>query len=499
MGLELLLNAEMRRADAMTIADGTPGRTLMERAGAAVTAAVARRCAAGERVLVLCGPGNNGGDGFVAARLLAARGHQVSLALLGDGAALRGDAALAAAEWTGPVAAPGSVAVEAAGLIVDALFGTGLGRDLDGEALALVERINASGRRVVAVDIPSGINGDSGAVCGAAVRATHTVTFARRKPAHLLLPGRVYCGTVEVADIGITDATVAACASDAFANAPPLWRGHIPVPSIEGHKYKRGHALVVSGGPTATGAARLAARAALRAGAGLVTVASPPDAVMVNAAHLTAIMLRPMEGAAGLARLLDDRRFNVLLIGPGAGVGQATADLVAIAGGRQRSLVLDADALTSFAGNAAGLRQVVASCHPAAVILTPHGGEFAALFKAEDEVVRAPTKLDQARRAAAVTGAVVVLKGADTVIAAPDGRAAINENAPAWLGTAGSGDVLAGIAAGLLAQGMNGFEAAAAAVWMHGEAATMFGPGLISEDLAEVLPKVLSRLMGATA
>src|SRR3954451_18577515 len=495
MSRQLLTTEEMREADARTIAAGTPGYELKVRAGAAVADAAGAMAGPGRRVVVACGPGNNGGDGFVAARLLAERGHAVSLVLLGSRAALRGDAALAAADWSGPVGDHAALRPDEADLIVDALFGAGLSRDLDGAARTAVERINAAGRPILALDIPSGIDGDTGAVRGTAVRATRTVTFACRKPGHLLLPGRAHCGSVAVADIGIADATIAATGGSIFANAPALWAEAFPRPTLDTHKYRRGHALVLSGAALHTGAARLAARGALRVGAGLVTLAPPAEALAVNAGHLTAVMLRRCDGAAELAGLLADRRFNAVALGPALGVGASTREKVAAVLAADRAAVLDADALTSFEGDAAALARLAERCAQAPV-LTPHEGEFARLFKAEAGVLDGASKLERARRAAALMHAIVVLKGADTVIAAPDERAAINENATPDLATAGSGDVLTGVVAGLLAQGMAPCEAACAGVWVHAEAGRRFGAGLISEDIPEGIPGVLATLRG---
>ncbi|HEX8166085.1 MAG TPA: NAD(P)H-hydrate dehydratase [Beijerinckiaceae bacterium] len=492
----LLTTQQMGRADALTVAAGTPGYTLMLRAGQAVADAACAMAAPGGRVLVVCGPGNNGGDGFVAARLLAERGHPVEVFLLGARERLKGDAAFAAADWAGDVRPIFDMSVSEAALIVDALFGAGLSRNLDGEAARAVEAMNASGRPVLAVDVPSGIDGDTGAVRGAAVRAARTVTFARRKPGHLLLPGRIHCGPVTIADIGIADGTVAAVHGGLFANVPALWRDAFPRPSLDTHKYRRGHALVLSGAATRTGAARLAAAGALRAGAGLVTLASPADALAENAAHLTAVMLRRCDGAAGLRELLGDPRFNAVALGPGLGVGPETREMVAAVLAADRATVADADALTSFEG-AAGALARLAEGRSRAPVLTPHEGEFARLFSSEPEILQGESKLDRARRAAALVHAVVVLKGPDTVIAAPDGRAAINGNGSPYLATAGSGDVLVGIVAGLLAQGMAPFEAACAGVWLHAEAGRRFGPGLISEDIPGLVPGVLRELSEA--
>jgi len=494
--IEILTPAEMGLADRLTIASGRPGIELMEAAGLAVADVVATRHPLGTRVLAVCGPGNNGGDGFVAARILAERGYPVRLALLGVRERLSGDAATAAARWRGPVEPATPAAVAGAAVVVDALFGAGLDRPIEGAAAALVEAINASGARVVAVDLPSGISGESGAVLGIAVRAADTVTFFGRKPGHLLMPGRAHAGRLRVADIGIRDRVLEEIRPRTFANEPPLWLAHWPRPGAASHKYDRGHAVVVSGGPTTTGAARLAAGAALRAGAGLVTVASPRSAVLVNAAHLTAVMLRPVDGAAALAAMLADRRFTAVALGPGAGVGEATRGLALAALDGCRAVVLDADALTSFREAPQALFAAIAAVPERPVLMTPHDGEFARLFPdlAATEGERR-AKTDRARLAAARSGAVVLLKGADTVIAAPDGRAAINHDAPPWLATAGSGDVLTGIAAGLLAGGMPAFEAAAMAAWMHGAAADAVGPGLIAEDLAPALRGVIARLL----
>ena len=488
----LLTVEAMRRVDAAVIAAGTPGLTLMHRAGAAV-AERARAMAGGGPVLILCGPGNNGGDGFVATRLLAEAGHAVDLRLLGDRAALTGDAALAAAEWTGPVG-PAESDLPPGGLIIDALFGAGLSRDLDGEARALVEAVNASGRPVLAVDVPSGLDGDTGAVRGLAVRAAETVTFVALKPGHLLRPGRDLCGRLHVAEIGTGAAALEAGLAGApvlFRNGPGVWT--LPALGAASHKYTRGHALVLSGPAFKTGAARLAARGALRVGAGLVTLASPASALPENAAHLTAIMLRPCESADDLDDILVDDRLNALLLGPGLGTGPATCEVAAVAASAGRALVLDADALTSFRSEARTLARHLRDGEARAV-LTPHEGEFARLFAGTDAVGEGLSKLDRAVRAAAIAGAVVVLKGADTVIAAPDGRAAINDHGSPHLGTAGSGDVLGGLICGLLAQGMAPFEAACAGVWLHGDAGLRHGPGLIAEDLPELMPAVLRDL-----
>jgi hydroxyethylthiazole kinase-like uncharacterized protein yjeF len=476
MAYEILTTTEMAAADAMAVSIGIPALTLMENAGRAVAHAIVERykpCP----VTVLCGPGNNGGDGFVVARLLYEEGFSVRLAHDGNA---KGDADLMAAKWSGETEALTPDALRGAKLVVDGLFGAGLSRPLEGAAAQVVEALNDL--PVVAIDIPSGISGDTGQPLGAVyVRAALTVTFFRKKPGHLLMPGRALCGELVLADIGIP---AEAARTGLHENTPALWR--YPHPRAEGHKYDRGHCVVVCGPAHATGAARLAARGALRVGAGLVSVASPPDALAVNAAHLTAIMVKPFEGADGLAHLLGDTRLNAVVIGPGLGVGGETRELVMAVLQSGAAVVLDADALTSFRDDPGAL---FARLHDRCV-LTPHAGEFERLFPGllDDDKVAA------VRTAAQRSGAVVLLKGGDTVIADISGRAVINANAPATLATAGAGDVLAGFIAGLLAQKMTAFDAAACGAWLHGAAAAIFGPGLIAEDLPEMLPEVLSEL-----
>jgi ADP-dependent NAD(P)H-hydrate dehydratase / NAD(P)H-hydrate epimerase len=509
---ELLTAAEMARADALAAQDGVPGLALMENAGRAVADAAAELAGcAGAAIAVACGPGNNGGDGFVAARLLREKGYRVRLGLLGAREALKGDAADMAKRW-GAAIEPLTPAILAdADVVVDALFGAGLSRPLEGMAADVVAAINTCARPVVAVDVPSGLDGTTGASSGPVVQATRTVTFFRMKPGHLLLPGRTLCGEVRLADIGIPGRVLEEIEPRAFLNRPSLWQSSYPWPRLDAHKYTRGHAVVVSGPAESTGAGRLGARGALRIGAGLVTVVGPATATAVNATHLTAIMLKAVGSDAALAEFLGDLRRNAVLIGPGAGVGATTAATVLTVLASPPAAVLDADGLTSFAAGesgepvrAVGFGFVVRGSEPGPnadglfgtikarqgpVVLTPHEGEFKRLFGDLPG-----SKLERTRRAAALSGAVVILKGADTVIASPDGRAAINDNAPPWLATAGAGDVLAGFVTGLLAQHMPAFDAACAAVWLHGECATTFGPGLIAEDLPEALPQVLRAL-----
>jgi hydroxyethylthiazole kinase-like uncharacterized protein yjeF len=483
----------MERADQLTIAAGTPGFALMLSAGQAVAEAAMDLVEEGP-VVVVAGRGNNGGDGFVAAAELAARGREVSVILLCERDSLQGDAASAARGWKYPVLPFNPQAIGRPALIIDALFGAGLNRPVKGEPYDMIEAINANGAPVLSVDLPSGINGDTGVVMGVAVRATETVTFFRRKPGHLLLPGRTFCGRGRLADIGIDLRVLKEIRPRTFENIPRFWHNSFPVPEIDGHKYARGHAVIVSGDLAATGAARMAARGALRVGAGLVTVASPRDALAVNAAALTAVMVRPIDTAIEFAELWTDKRLNTCVIGPGAGVGGRTRDFVVTALSAKRNLVLDADALTSFADAPDHLFEAIKASHDPQVVLTPHEGEFPRLFSDISNKHPGRSKLERVRAAAERSGTVVLLKGPDTVVASPDGRATIASNAPPWLATAGAGDVLAGMIAGMLAQGAAAFEAASIAVWMHGEAAREAGPGLIAEDLPEVLPAVFRHL-----
>ena len=488
MANEILTVAQCYEADRYAAAHGVPSLTLMENAGRAVADAIIERYVRG-RAVVLCGPGNNGGDGLVAARHLAAFDWDVSVALLGERERLKGDAAEMAKRWDGAVVPLAGDVLDSANVVVDALFGAGLTRPLEGRAAEIIRILNGSDVPVVAVDVPSGLHGDlARGLDDVVVDADTTVTFFRKKPAHVLMPGREFCGDVVVADIGIPDVALESIKPNIFENGPELWGRAYPWPRTLAHKYARGHCVVVSGPTHATGAARLAARGALRIGAGLVSVASPPDAVPINAAQLTAIMVKPFDGATALSDLLSDKRLNAVVIGPGCGVGQQTRDLVAAVLASGAAAVLDADALTSFHDEPAALFRFLRE--PA--VLTPHEGEFERIF--HGLLANAKNKIEAVRSAAATVHCTVLLKGPDTVIAAPDGRAIVNSHAPPTLATAGSGDVLSGFIGGLMAQRLDSFEAAAAAAWLHGKAASGFGPGLISEDLPEALPAALSAL-----
>ena len=476
----LLTTAEMARADQAAIESGVSGETLMENAGAAVAREIALRWRA-QPTVVLCGPGNNGGDGYVAARHLARMGWPVTLAAAVPPDRMKGDAARHAAMWDGKVAPIALDVLDGTALVVDALFGAGLARPLEGALAATLEAAQARAAVIVGVDVPSGVDGNSGATLGFAPQCHLTVTFFRKKPGHLLLPGRILAGEAVVADIGIPASVLDGIAPRLWRNGPALWT--IPPPALTDHKYARGHAVIL-GGARMTGAARLAARAALRGGAGLVTIAAPEEAFAIYATGEPGVLVERRDGVEQFEAAIADPRRNAVLVGPGAGVGMETRRAAIAALRAKKNVVLDADAITSFADDPEALFARIAS----PCLLTPHEGEFSRLFDLSGD------KVARARAAAARSGATVLLKGADTVIAAPDGRAAINANAPADLATAGSGDVLAGFALALMARGMDAFDAAAAAAWLHGEAGTVAGPGLIAEDLPEALPEVYRRL-----
>ena len=484
----------MALVDRMAIAEGPfSGLQLMQNAGRAIAREILARFAEIGSADVLCGPGNNGGDGYVVAGELARAGIPVSIFALAPPKP-GSDAALAANECSVETNEIGNFSPEAGTLVIDALFGAGLQRPLSGAALNAVERAKSAGCPVVAVDLPSGLSGHSGEVLGAACPANLTVTFFRKKPGHLLFPGRQLCGDVVLADIGISAQVLDEVEPLACENHPSQWRNQLPFPQTGAHKYSRGAVGVFSGGFASTGAARLASMAAQRAGAGAVTIYSPGNALQVNASHLTSIMLAKLDTADDLFAVMADGRCHAFVLGPGFGVGEKARDFVRVLTGNDvdrktdtlpETLVFDADALTSFAGSPQSLFERPEN--GPALVLTPHEGEFRKLF-ADIAVDDGLSKLERARSASARSNSVVVYKGPDTIIAAPDGRAAINTNGTSWLATAGSGDVLAGIIAGLTSQGMPAFEASCAAVWLHGESGRIAGQGSIAEDFIQSMP-----------
>lgn len=488
----VLTAQQMRVAEQYAVQTGTPLIVLMERAGLAVAEQVMARYPK-QPIIILCGPGNNGGDGFVAARHLAAKGWAVRVLLYGKLEDLTPEAKVAASRWRGSVITASLSVMEnaiqkGAALMIDGLYGIGLRRAVTGEAAAILQLVNKSGMQVVSIDIPSGLNADTGQVFGQAVVADLTICFYRKKLAHVLMPGRMLCGDIVVMDIGIPEQALVNTTLQISENNPELWLGYFPQPQLNYNKYDRGHVLVL-GGIELTGAARLAALASQRMGAGLVTVASPLSAFIIYASSLTSIMVRAVEEGErfvpSFQRMLEDNRRNVAIIGPGAGTEENTRQAVLLALASGKKCVLDADALNVFGGDAESLRRTI-SPH---CIITPHEGEFARLF--EGVVDPRLDKIARTRAAAAFLNCTVVLKGADTVIASPEGLAVVNTNSPATLATAGSGDVLAGFIAGLMAQNVEPFPAGCIAVWLHGAIATEFGPCLVAEDLIQGLPNAL--------
>jgi len=478
-----LLDAESARAiDRAAIAAGIPEIELMERAGAATVAAICARWQPAP-VWVMAGPGNNGGDGFVIARLLREAGWPVRVAAAGDRSRLTGAAAIAASRWPGAVETLTPDHLPSSGFVVDAIFGTGLARPLEGRIKETIEALNQRNLPVIAVDIPSGIESDTGSILGSAVRADLTVTFFRRKPGHLLLPGRDLSGEILVSDLDVPENVYASIPAAIFANASQLWAEAFPWPDAYSHKYTRGHAVIL-GGTRITGAARLAAYAAQRIGAGLVTIAADPAVTPLYAASRADLLVSPIATSAEFRTLLSDKRLNAVLLGPGSGTDERLKDAIGIALDAEAGLVLDADCFTLLAERANGLLGRLTG----RVLMTPHEGEFRKVFG--DPVPRLASALAAARE----TGAAVLLKGSDTIIADGEGKAVINSGAPPELATAGAGDVLAGLALGLVANGLAPMLAGMIACWIHGKAAALFGPGLVAGDIADEVPGVLRSL-----
>lgn len=484
---EILTVEEMATADRLTISSGVKGAVLMDNAGRSVVWHILKRWSPRETV-ILCGPGNNGGDGFVIARLLQAKGWPARVALLGERQSLKGDAAIMAEQWSGPTEPLSKHSLDNAELIVDALFGAGLCRPILDELAEIFDLINGRDLPVVAVDIPSGVDGNTGQILGASLRADMTVTFFRAKPGHYLLPGRLQSGDVHITDIGIAAGVLEKINPACRLNDPVLWSALLPMPDISGHKYHRGHGLIRSGKLSAIGAAQLAAKACLKIGAGAVTIASDGSAIIGHAGSLNALMLAKLDDDKSLAQFMTDKRITAVLIGPGNGVSEQTRLNSLAAIGSDADVVLDADALTVFADCPEMLFSAIGEKSRGHVVLTPHEAEFARLFDLSG------SKLARAREATRQSGATVLIKGADSVISSSGGRSVINNHASPYLATAGAGDVLAGLVTGLLAQGMPAFEAACAAVWIHGETGIRLGQGLTAEDVIAKTALILQRI-----
>jgi len=488
---EILTPQQMGLADKYTIEGGVPGIDLMNSAGAAVAHCALKLFREARHVLVVCGIGNNGGDGLVAARILVKSGLRVNIVFVGEQNRLRGDAALAFQALPPAINIIPDVAPDQYDLLIDAIFGAGLDRNVARSAAETIDAINASDTPVIAVDLPSGIDGATGQVRGTAVNADATVTFFRKNPGHILLPGRIHCGEAILHQIGIRSQILEKTGIAARLNRAALWQDQLPRLAHDGHKYTRGSALVISGPLPMSGASRLVASAALRVGAGLVTIACAGDVMAAHAAQLTSIMLSQADSADDIRAVLTDSRINCVVMGPGMPPDKQTRACVTAVLAAHRKTVLDAGALAVFDTDSDSLFSQIRK-NPEPVVLTPHEGEFQRLFKDQR---RSASKIERAIQAAKLSGATMVLKGPDTVVATPDGAACIADNAPPWLATAGSGDVLAGSIGGLLAQGMPAYEAAAAAVWINGDAAARLGPPLVSSDMDEGLRRSMAALL----
>lgn len=512
---ELLTAAQMRAIEMAAIESGeVTGLELMERAGRGVVEAIFEEWPelreTSHRAVVLCGPGNNGGDGFVVARLLKEWGWEVEVFLYGDAEKLPPDAKVNYERWCelGEVILwdRHRIAGSRADLFVDAVFGAGLTRQVPdnvGKPFVSLYADGATFGRLVSVDAPTGLCMDSGRPLGeffGSVFSWLNVTFHQQRIGQYLAEGPAHCTKNVVKDIGLRSGSVSSTVTlvtEWYLEMTSTWE---LMKSDQDHKYSHGHALILSGGAGKSGAARLAARGALRVGAGLVTLGVPGEAMDEVAAQITAVMMREVVDAPALGEFLGDARLNALCLGPALGLG-AARELVPVALEAGRATVLDADALTAYGDDPQLLFDMLHGC----CVLTPHAGEFKRLFPDIAEKLAAPatkgpaySKVDATREAAARAGCVVLFKGPDTVIADPEGRCSINsahyDRAAPWLATAGSGDVLAGIITGLLARGFQPMQAAETGAWLHVEAARAFGPGLIAEDLPEMLPKVFRDL-----
>ncbi|MEP3419814.1 MAG: NAD(P)H-hydrate dehydratase [Lentilitoribacter sp.] len=487
---ELLTPEQMSTADALMIKSGIVGIELMKCAGAFVFDVLRQHFPNAKTVLVVAGVGNNGGDGFILAELLKKNGYDVAVTIIGDDTKIAGDARLAFDTISQGIQLIKNPDLEVYDLIVDGIFGAGLKREVKGDFADIIHAINASATDVLAIDLPSGINGQTGQVSGCAIKAQATATFFRYKPGHVLFPGRELSGKVYLGQFGITQKVLGQISPRLNLNTPALWQDHYPILKATGHKYSRGHALSVSGGLDKSGAARLMAKAALRMGAGLVTIACPSETMSAHAARTDAIMLTKMDNEDELSNILDDKRINAVCVGPGLDPNEQTRSFVKIILNTDKSVVLDAGALSAFSDKPSTLCGLIRT-RSSPTILTPHDGEFERLFP---ELISTQDKVKRTKVASETSSATVVLKGPDTVIAKSSDNAAITNNAPPWLATAGSGDVLCGLIAALLAQGMPEFEAACTGVWFHGEAGTQAGPGIISSELEKALKTVIENV-----
>lgn len=487
----LLTSEEAASIDANAIESGADGFLMMEQAGLAaaelVTDYIGTPLEAGGPVIVLCGPGNNGGDGFVIARHLEEWGYPVHVQCSVKRKTLKGDAALVANKWRGDIKPLNPENFKSAAAILDCIFGTGLNREIDETLIDVIAAVNASGAFVLAVDMPTGVSANTGKPLGPCIHADATITFNTKKIGQVVAPGRFLSGgneNIHCVALDLPKNHPDLSAISAYENSPVLWGGAYRFCGPESHKYNRGHMVVLGGREPTLGASRLASLAGLRVGAGLVTLAAPAETYPVQAAALMDVMVRKFDSAFGFMGILADKRIQSVLIGPGAGLGEKTVELVKEVGAKDKAMVLDADALTSLVGRIDLIKKIKSSN----VVLTPHEGEFARLFP---DISFDDDRLAAVRAAAQASNATVVLKGVSTIVAAPDGRASVATNAPSWLSVGGTGDVLSGIICGLITQGMPAFEAASAGVWIHGEAGMKAGRGMIASDMLSNIAQTL--------
>lgn len=489
-----LSREEMKEAEQRAITHGVSGLQMMGCAGREIAKIIKKRFSNKDaNILVLCGSGNNGGDGFVVAKHLHHAGYRVHAIAMTSLDQLAPDALYMAKQCNAPKTVYQGddrfweEHLAKADLVIDALFGTGLSRPIEGNVFRLIEAVNKSSAKVIAIDIPSGIDANTGGLLGIAMNATMTVTFEAKKPGHILQPGKAYVGELQVVGIDIPTDVMASFTPSILRNTPMVWGKHLPIRPEASHKYHAGH-LVVRGGEVLQGAAKLVSLSGLRVGAGLVTIAVPSKALPQYCASNLSVMQKPVDTVEEWNQFVSDPRVTAMVIGPGNGVGELTKQLVFASCRLGKSLVLDADGLTSVGGDIDSLTQLTHD-H---VVITPHEGEwercFARKLNSQDD------KVTRARATASLLKGVVVLKGNDTVIASHDGRIVINDHTTSLLATAGTGDVLSGLIAGLMAAGMKPFEAACAAVWIHGDLALRTGIGMISEDLPDTIPEVLQSL-----
>jgi len=472
--------------DKRTIKKFIPGYKLMENAGGVIFKIIKKKFKKKKKIKILCGPGNNGGDGFVVAKLLEENGFQdVELFCLVTKNKLKGDAKIAANNFNKNLKSFNDFKISSNDLIIDGIFGSGLKRNISGNLKKIIEKINLKKPYCISIDTPSGINGDTGEIQGTALKSNDTITFTTKKPGHLLSPGSEYCGNVIVGDIGINLEKLS-FKPRIFENHPDNWRSKFPWPNQKSHKYTRGFSLIICG-EKMTGASRLAARAAARIGCGLLCLGVPRKSFNIYSTENPIALIEIVDDKKDLNNLLKDKRINTILIGPGFGISKKKLELILkVVKEKKRLIVLDADALKN------NFKKILLK-NKTKIVITPHEGEFLQVLK-DLNIKNKKNKFSIVIEFIKKTKINLILKGNKTLICSQDGKISINTNTSPFLATGGSGDVLAGMITGLISQGMDIFNACCASVWIHGEIGRMKGPGLIAEDLPEMIPKVLKKL-----